>query len=63
MQKASHTSTQYASIVKKKTWTELDTTVYSASGVALLSSKEAQKPTKIEEDTMGAEVMQALWGK
>ena len=48
---------------KEKTWTELDTTVYSASGVALLSSKEAQKPTKIEEDTMGAEVMQALWGK
>ncbi|ETJ21567.1 MAG: hypothetical protein Q620_VSAC00254G0001, partial [Veillonella sp. DORA_A_3_16_22] len=31
--------------------------------VALLSSKEAQKPTKIEDDTMGAEVMQALWGK
>ena len=48
---------------KEKTWTELDTTVYSASGVALLSSKDAQKPTKIEEDTMGAEVMQALWGK
>ena len=48
---------------KEKTWTELDTTVYSGSGVALLSSKEAQKPTKIEEDTMGAEVMKALWGK
>ena len=48
---------------KEKTWTELDTTVYSAAGVALLSSKEAQKPTKIEDDTMGAEVMQALWGK
>ena len=32
----------------EKTWTELDTTVYSASGVALLSSKDAQKPTKIE---------------
>ena len=48
---------------KEKTWTELDTTVYSAAGVALLSSKDAQKPTKIEDDTMGAEVMQALWGK
>ena len=48
---------------KEKTWTELDTTVYSAAGVALLSSKEAQKPTKIEDDTMGAEVMKALWGK
>ena len=48
---------------KAKTWTELDTTVYSAAGVALLYSKEAQKPTKIEDDTMGAEVMQALWGK
>ena len=42
---------------KEKTWTELD------AGIALLSSKEAQKPTKIEPDTMGAEVMQALWGK
>ena len=48
---------------KEKTWTELDTTVYSAAGVALLSSKDAEKPTKIEDDTMGAEVMQALWGK
>ena len=48
---------------KEKTWTELDTTVYSNAGIALLSSKEAQKPTKIEEDTMGAEVMQALWGQ
>ena len=27
---------------KEKTWTELDTTVYSAAGVALLSSKDAQ---------------------
>ena len=42
---------------------KLDTTVYSAAGVALLSSKDAQKPTKIEDDTMGAEVMKALWGK
>ena len=48
---------------KEKTWTELDTTVYSNAGIALLSSKETQKPTKIEPDTMGAEVMQALWGK
>ena len=48
---------------KEKTWTELDTTVYSNAGIALLSSKQAQKPTKIEPDTMGAEVMQALWGK
>ena len=48
---------------KEKTWTELDTTVYSNTGIALLSSKETQKPTKIEPDTMGAEVMQALWGK
>lgn len=48
---------------KEKTWTELDTTVYSAAGVALLSNKDAQKPTKIEDDTMGAEVMKALWGK
>ena len=47
---------------KEKTWTELDTTVYSNAGIALLSSKQAQKPTKIEPDTMGAEVMQALWG-
>ncbi len=42
---------------------DADTTVYSNAGIALLSSKEAQKPTKIEPDTMGAEVMQALWGK
>ena len=48
---------------KEKTWTELDTTVYSNAGIALLSSKQAQKPTKIEDDTMGAEVMKALWGK
>ena len=48
---------------KEKTWTELDTTVYSSAGVALLSSKEAQKPIKIEDDTMGTEVMKALWGK
>ncbi len=41
----------------------IDTTVYSNAGIALLSSKQAQKPTKIEPDTMGAEVMQALWGK
>ena len=31
---------------KRKTWTELDTTVYSTAGIALLSSKQAQKPTK-----------------
>ncbi len=33
---------------KEKTWTELDTTVYSNAGIALLSSKATQKPTKIE---------------
>ena len=38
---------------KEKTWTELDTTVYSNAGIALLSSKETQKPTKIEPDTIG----------
>nr|WP_296033463.1 hypothetical protein [uncultured Veillonella sp.] len=45
------------------TWTEVNATVYSQSGVALLSSNEKQKPVKIEKDTIGAEVMQALWGK
>ena len=45
------------------TWTEVNATVYSQSGVALLSSNEKQKPVKIESDTIGAEVMQALWGK
>ena len=33
-----------------------------AAGVALLSSKEAQKTYKIEDDTMGAEVMQGPMG-
>ena len=45
------------------TWTEVNATVYSQSGVPLLSSNEKQKPVKIEKDTIGAEVMQALWGK
>ena len=48
---------------KEKTWTELDTTVYSAAGVALLSRQRRNKTYKIEDDTMGAEVMKALWGK
>ena len=30
------------------TWTEVNATVYSQSGVALLSSNEKQKPMKIE---------------
>lgn len=47
----------------ESTWTEVNATVYSQSGVALLSSNEKQKPVKIEKDTIGAEVMQALWGK
>lgn len=46
-----------------KTWTEMKSTVYTNAGVPLLSNNEAQKPVKIEKDTIGAEVMQALWGK
>ena len=46
-----------------KIWTELESTVYSNAGIALLTNKKAQKPMKIEGDTMGAEVLQALWGK
>ena len=45
------------------TWTEVNATVYSQSGVPLLTSNEKQKPVKIEKDTIGSEVMQALWGK
>ena len=45
------------------TWTELKTTVYSQTGVALLSNNEKQKPVKIEKETIGSEIMQALWGK
>ena len=45
------------------TSTEVNATVYSQYGVALLSSNEKQKPVKIEKDTIGSEVMQALWGK
>ena len=46
-----------------KTWTEVKATVYSQSGVALLTNNEKQKPVKIEKETIGEEVMQALWGK
>ena len=34
------------------TWTEVNATVYSQSGVPLLSSNEKQKPVKIEKDTI-----------
>ena len=47
----------------EKTWTEVKATVYSQSGVALLTNNEKQKPMKIEKETIGEEVMQALWGK
>lgn len=46
-----------------KTWTELKTTVYTGTGIPLLSNEEPQKPVTIEQGTIGAEVMQALWGK
>ena len=46
-----------------QTWTETKTTVYTSTGVPLLSNNEVQKPVKIEKDTIGAEVMQALWGR
>lgn len=46
-----------------KTWTELKATVYTGTGIPLLSNEEPQKPVKIEQGTIGAEVMQALWGK
>ena len=48
---------------KEKTWTTTLRQMHCILLYQVLSSKEAQKPTKIEEDTMGAEVMQALWGK
>ena len=34
---------------KEKTWTELDTTVYSASGVALLSAKKHKNLRKLKK--------------
>ena len=39
------------------------TTLNSPSFLERIGLKRKEKPTKIEDDTMGAEVMQALWGK